>query len=349
MKFDVMTGGMPLRTIQSLADSVADAGLDGLVVTEAGRTAYLSCAAAALAADIDLATGIAVAFPRSPMVTASIAWELADATGGRFRLGLGTQVRGHIVRRYGCEWQSPGPRMADYIEAMRACFAAFRGEDLDHHGDFYELTLLPAMWSPGPIEASDPPIDLAAVNPWMLRLAGASADGVHVHPLNTPVYLRETVVRHLDEGARSAGRSRDDLEVIVPVLLVAGDSDGERRHWREMARAQVAFYGSTSAYSFIFDQLGRSEVPGRLRDLQRTGDFAAMTAIVDDGLLAEFTVEGEWDGIADTVTAKYAGIATRVVDYFGATAWTSDPSRLRRWGSVASAVRSRGDAPGARM
>ena len=341
-----MTGGMPLHAVQSLASSVAYAGLDGLVVTEAGRTAYMSCAAAALAADIDISTGIAVAFPRSPMVTASVAWELADATGGRFRLGLGTQVRGHIVRRYGSEWQSPGPRIADYIAATRACFAAFRGEPLEHHGEFYELTLLPAMWSPGPIDAPDPPIDLAAVNPWMLRLAGASADGVHVHPLNTSTYLRETVVPQLKEGARSAGRSMGALEITVPVLLVAGDTPEERDRWREMARAQVAFYGSTSSYSFLFDQIGRPAIPGRLRELQRTGDFAAMTALVDDELLSEFTVDGEWRTIADAVMAKYDGIATRVVDYFGASAWLTEPSRLLRWGAVASDIRSRTASPG---
>ena len=156
------------------------------MVTEAGRTAYLSCAAAALAADIDVLTGIAVAFPRSPMVTAATAWELAETSGGRFRLGLGTQVRAHVERRYGAEFDPPGPRIRDYVQAVRACFAAFRGDaPLDHHGPFHELTLLPRMWSPGPIDVSDPPIDLAAVNPWMLRLAGELADGVHVHPLNT--------------------------------------------------------------------------------------------------------------------------------------------------------------------
>lgn len=346
MKFDVMTGGMPLRTVQALAGSVADAGLDGLVVTEAGRTAYLTCAAAALAADLDLSTGIAVAFPRSPMVTATSAWELADVTGGRFRLGLGTQVRAHVERRYGAAWQSPRRRIADYISAVRACFAAFRGEPLDHHGEFYDLSLLPAMWSPGPIESPDPPIDLAAVNPWMLRLAGSSADGVHVHPLNTTPYLQETVLPELEAGARAAGRSLSTFEVTVPVLLVVGDTEHERRRWREMARAQVAFYGSTPAYAFIFDQLDRHEVPGRLRELQRGGDFGAMAAVVDDELLGEFTVEGDWSQIADAIWAKYGAVATRVVDYFGTTAWLTDPPRLRRWGEVASTLRARDDGEG---
>ena len=166
MKLDLMTGGMRLRAAQQLARHAAESGHAGLVITEAGRTAYLSCAAAALAADIELLTGIAVAFPRSPMVTAQIAWELADATDGRFRLGLGTQVRAHIERRYSATFAPPGPRIRDYIGAVRACFDAFRGASpLDYHSDHYDLTLLPPIWSPGPISAPDPPIDLAAVNP----------------------------------------------------------------------------------------------------------------------------------------------------------------------------------------
>src|SRR6478735_2072303 len=132
-----MTGGLPLRDVQQLAREAADAGFAGLVVTQAGRTAYLSCAAAALAADVDILTGVAVAFPRSPMVTAQIAWELADASGGRFRLGLGTQVRAHIERRYSSSFERPGPRLREYVMAIKACFRAFRGvEPLDFTGEF---------------------------------------------------------------------------------------------------------------------------------------------------------------------------------------------------------------------
>src|SRR5437588_4734067 len=124
-----MTTAMPLRDMQKLARDAASAGFSGLVVTEAGRTAYLSCAAAALAAEVDLLIGVAVAFPRSPMVTASTAWELAEATGGRFRLGLGTQVRAHVERRYSSEFDPPGPRLREYVQAVRAIFRAFRGEE----------------------------------------------------------------------------------------------------------------------------------------------------------------------------------------------------------------------------
>src|SRR6476469_5425811 len=153
VKFDLMTGGLPLTKMQSLAWDAERAGFAGLVITESGRTAYLGCAAAALAADIDVLTGVAVAFPRSPMVTASVAWELAEATGGRFRLGLGTQVKAHIVRRYGSEFEHPGPRLKEYVEALRTIFEAFRtGGPLGHDGEFWKLSLLPPGWSPGPID-----------------------------------------------------------------------------------------------------------------------------------------------------------------------------------------------------
>ncbi|QYG94489.1 TIGR03617 family F420-dependent LLM class oxidoreductase [Iamia sp. SCSIO 61187] len=341
MKLDLMTGGLPLRSVQELARHARDAGFAGLVITEGGRTAYLSCAAAALAADIDILTGVAVAFPRSPMVTAQVAWELADASDGRFRLGLGTQVRAHIERRYGSAFDPPGPRMRDYLLAVRACFDAFRtGAPLDHHGPHYDLSLLPAMWSPGPIDAPDPPIDLAAVNPWMLRVAGHHADGVHIHPLNTPTYLAETVVPELAAGAAQAGREPGDLEIIVPAFVVVGNADSDRARWRELARMQVAFYGSTPNYAFIFEQLGHPGTTPALRERQKAGDLAGMAAVITDDILGHFTVEGTWATIADAITDRYSGIATRVVSYFGAIAWTEDPQELRRWGDVTGALAS---------
>jgi probable F420-dependent oxidoreductase len=339
VKLDLMTGGMPLRAAQQLARHAADSGHAGLVITEAGRTAYLSCAAAALAADIDLLTGIAVAFPRSPMVTAQIAWELADATDGRFRLGLGTQVRAHIERRYNAPFDPPGPRIRDYIGAVRACFDAFRGASpLDFRSDHYDLTLLPPIWSPGPIGPPDPPIDLAAVNPWMLRLAGQVADGVHVHPLNTRTYLADTVAPQLAAGAQRAGRHLEDFEIIVPAFLVVGDTPDERDRWRELARTQIAFYGSTPNYSFIFDDLGHPGTTDALRERQKAGDIAAMSAVITDDILRHFVTEGSWATIADAIADRYAGLATRVVNYFGAIAWTEDPQHLARWKPIAQAL-----------
>lgn len=341
MRFDLMTGGLPLSRMQELARDAHEVGFDGLVVTESGRTAYLGCAAAALAAPVDLLTGIAVAFARSPMVTAATAWELAEASGGRFRLGLGTQVRAHIERRYGMPFDPPGPRLREYVQAVRACFAAFRGEaPLQFDGEFWKLSLLPPMWSPGPIGVPDPPIDVAAVNPWMLRMAGQFADGVHVHPLNTPTYLRETVLPCLAEGAAAAGRDPAELEVIVPCFVVAGDSDEERSRWWELARMQVAFYGSTPNYAFIFDQIGFDGTTARLRERQKAGDLAGMAAVISDECLAHFVVSGAWDEIGPALVARYRGVATRVVDYFAGQAWARDRGALERWTGIAAAVRS---------
>jgi probable F420-dependent oxidoreductase len=342
VKVDLMTGGLPLRRMQQLAGDASRAGFSGLVVTEAGRTAYLGCAAAALAADIDLLTGVAVAFPRSPMVTAQVAWELADTSGGRFRLGLGTQVRAHIERRYGVEFDHPGPRLRDYVLAVRSAFAAFRGEaPLHHDGEYWKLSLLPAMWSPGPIAPPDPPIDIAAVNPWMLRMAAEVADGVHVHPLSTPTYLRETVVPNLGAGAEAAGRDTSQLAVIVPTFAAPGSTADDVNEWREMARMQVAFYGSTPNYGFIFEQLGRDGTTERIRERQKAGDLAGMAAVIDDDLLDHFCISGDWADVADRLVERYEGTATRVVSYFAGMAWARDERSLGPWGELAQAVAGR--------
>jgi len=339
LKFDAMLPAQPLRQAGDLGARAAAVGLSGLVVTEAGRTAYLTCGALAVAADIDVLTGIAVAFPRSPMVTAAAAWELAEASHGRFRLGLGAQVRAHITRRYGADFDPPGPRMREYVLAVKQIFESFRtGAPLAVEGEFYALSLLPPMWAPGPIDFPDPPIDVAAVNPWMLRMVGQVADGVHVHPLNHTTYLRETVLLELGAGAARSGRSVDDLEVIVPAFLCVGDTEEEQHAWRERARIQIAFYGSTPNYAFIFEQLDREGTTERIRERQQAGDVAGMAAVIDDDLLEQFTTTGTWDDMADEIVARYGGMATRVVSYFTGSDVVSDPEAFERWGELARQV-----------
>ena len=351
LKFDAMLPAQPLRRAGALGRRAAEVGLSGLVVTEAGRTAYLTIGQLATAAPgaLDLMTGIAVAFPRSPMVTASVAWELAEASEGRFRLGLGAQVRAHIERRYGAAFDPPGPRLREYVLAIKQIFRSFRtGGPLTVEGEFYNLSLLPPTWSPGPIDVADPPIDIAAVNPWMLRMAGEVADGVHVHPLNTPIYLRETVLPGLAAGAARSGRRVEDLQVIVPAFVCVGDTDEEIDRWRENARVQVAFYGSTPNYGFIFEQLDREGTTEQIRERQRAGDIGGMAQVIDDDILKEFTTVGTWDSIADEIVAKYGGMATRVVSYFTGADVVRDPGAFERWGAVAKAVRSgSGSAAGA--
>ncbi len=350
MKAAVMTGSLPLAEAGPFAQRCAQAGFAGMVVTEAGRTAYLTCAAAALSgAPLDLATGIAVAFPRSPMVTASVAWELAEASHGRFRLGIGPQVKAHIERRYGSAFDPPGPRMREYVLALRAIFAAFRGDaPLDFRGRHYELTLLPPMWSPGPVAVADPPVDIAAVNPWMLRTAGDIADGVHVHPLNTDAYYRQTLLPNLSEGRARSGRDPSELTLFVPLFTVVGDDEAERARWREVSRTMVGFYGSTPNYGFIFEQLGYPDTTRQLRAAQKAGDSEGVGRAVPDDLLAHFVVEGTWSELPQRIAercAPLAGYDVRPVLYLAGMAARQPGEAFDRFGEVARALGDMVSAP----
>jgi probable F420-dependent oxidoreductase len=337
VQVDAMTTPQPLGTIGDLAGRVQAAGFSGMLFTETGRTAYLNAAVASQAAPgLDLSTGVAVAFPRSPFVTAASAWELQEATGGRFRLGLGTQVRTHVVRRYGVDFERPGPRLRDYVRAVKACFGAFRTGKLDHHGEFYDLDFITPQWSAGPIDAPDPKVDVAAVNPWMLRMAGEVADGVHVHPLGEPGYIARHVVPNVAAGAQKSRRSPSDIAVIVPVMTIVGDTDEERNTERESVRFSMSFYGSTPNYSFIWDEAGFEGTTARIREKQKAGDFNGMAAQITDEHIATFAVESTWDGLADALKARYDGIATRIVLYNA----LADPERVERYGEVAQRVRT---------
>ena len=274
-----MTVPQPLGRVGDLAARTQAAGFSGLLFTETGRTAYLNAAVASQAAPgLELSTGVAVAFPRSPFVTAAAAWELQEASGGNFRLGLGTQVRTHIVRRYGVDFERPGPRLRDYLLSVKACFSAFRSGKLDRRGEFYDLDFITPQWSAGPIDAPDPKVDIAAVNPWMLRMAGEVADGVHVHPIGEPGYIARHVVPKVAEGARRSRRSPSDVAIIVPVMTIVGDTDEERDKQREGVRASMAFYGSMPNYAFIWDEAGFEGTTARIREKQKAGDFAGMAA-----------------------------------------------------------------------
>ncbi|MDT5276358.1 MAG: hypothetical protein QOG95_3290 [Mycobacterium sp.] len=341
MHVDAMTVAQPLGQIGDLARRAQSVGFSGLLFTETGRTAYLNAAVASQAAPgLELSTGVAVAFPRSPFVTAAAAWELQEATGGNFRLGLGTQVRTHVVRRYGAAFERPGPRLRDYLLAVKACFCAFRSGTLDHHGEFYDLDFITPQWSPGPIDAPDPKVDIAAVNPWMLRMAGEVADGVHVHPIGEPGYLSRHVLPKVAVGARKAGRSPSDVAIIVPVMTIVGDTDEERDQQREVVRASMAFYGSTPNYAFIWDEAGFEGTTARIREKQKAGDVAGMAAQVSDDHIAAFATESSWDTLADALTAKYAETATRLVLYNA----VGDRERFERYGEVARQVSVRSTA-----
>jgi probable F420-dependent oxidoreductase len=335
VQVDVMTIPQPLTQIGDSARRTQAAGFSGLLFTETGRTAYLNAAVAAQAAPgLELSTGVAVAFPRSPFVTAATAWELQEATNGNFRLGLGTQVRTHVVRRYGMTFDRPGPRLRDYVRAVKACFTAFRTGTLDHHGEFYDLDFITPQWSAGPIDAPDPKVDVAAVNPWMLRMAGEVADGVHVHPLGEPGYLKRHVTPNVAAGAAKSNRLPTEVAVIVPVMTIVGDTDEERHNERELVRSSLSFYASTPNYAFILDEAGFEGTTARIREKQKAGDFQGMAAQVTDEHIAAFATESTWDGLANALVAKYAGIATRIVLYNA----LSESERFERYGEIARRV-----------
>jgi probable F420-dependent oxidoreductase len=337
-----MSAPEPLGRIGEIARLARAAGFSGLLFTELGRTAYLNAAVASQAAPgLQLSTGVAVAFPRSPFVTAAAAWELQEATGGNFRLGIGTQVRRHVVHRYGVAFERPGPRLRDYVLAVKACFSAFRTGALDHHGQFYDLDYLTPQWNPGPIDVPDPKVDTAAVNPWMLRMAGEVADGVHVHPIGEPGYLGRHVLPEVAEGAARTGRRASDIAVIVPVMAIVGDGDEERERQRESVRASLSFYGSTPNYAFIWDEAGFEGTTARVRERQKAGDLAGMAAQITDDHLAAFATESTWDGLAEALAEKYTGIADRIVFYNV----MGDPERLERYGEVARRLRGRTQSP----
>ena len=338
-----MVSGANLRDVQRMAAGFEQAGFDGIWFTEGGRTAYLSCTAAALAtSSITIGTGVAVAFPRSPMVTAQVAWELADATGGRFTLGLGTQVRAHIERRYSAVYEHPGPRLREYIQSLRAIWRAFQGEaPLNFEGDFYRFTMLGETWTGGRIEYPSIPVYAAAVRPWMLRMCGEVADGVHVHPFNSRRYLDEVIRPEVAEGARRAGRDPSEISLAVPVMAIVGRDKEDFDRWRERARLQVAFYGSTRTYRGVFETHGWHGVSDSLYEAQRKGDAKAMAAAVTDEMLATYAIEAGWSELADAVIERYAGAADRVIMYYAGTSVRADESVLERWADVVARFRTR--------
>lgn len=339
MHVDVMTVPRPLSQMGATARAAQIHGFDGIVLTEGARTAFTAATAAALAAPgLSIATGVAVAFARSPMITAQVAWELHEATGGMFRLGLGTQVKTHVQRRYSAQFEQPGPRLRDYVQAVRACFAAFSGEPLEHHGPFYELTYIDPQWSPGPIHLPDPKVDVAAVNPWMLEMAGEVADGVHVHPIGEPGYLRDVVVPHVAAGAARVGRLASEIDLIVPVTTIVGDDDAEIAAARDRARRTLSFYGSTPNYAFIWDQAGFEGTTARIRAHQKNGDFAAMAAEITDDHLGVFCTEATWDTLADALISTYGDLAQRLVFY---NPGFESPERFERYGLVAAEISAR--------
>jgi probable F420-dependent oxidoreductase len=236
--------GVRLSEAAAAAAGVQDAGFAAMWVTETKHNPFLACGAGLAAADrIQAGSGIAVAFPRSPMVTAQLAWDLAEASDGRFVLGLGSQVKAHIQRRFAAPFDRPVPRLREYVHAVRAIFAAFRGDGkLRFAGDFYDFSLLTDFFNPGPISHPDIPVWVAAVGPAMLRMAGECCDGVFLHPLHSVDFLRATVLPAVTAGASATGRNRADVTLCCPVFVAVGDSAEDIERQRTAIARQIAFF-----------------------------------------------------------------------------------------------------------
>jgi probable F420-dependent oxidoreductase len=321
--------------LQETARLVEQAGFSGLWVPEGAQPVFEMCTAAALGTpSLRLGTSVAVAFARSPMLAAQAAWMLSQAIEGRFVLGLGTQVRAHVERRYSAPFSSPGPRMREYVEAVRAIFAGFRGAPLRFDGRFYSFSLLPPTWSPGPIDYADPPIYAAGVRPWMCRMVGEVADGMLVHPLSTPAYIDAVVIPAIEDGLQAGDRAATDVALVCPVMTAVSDDEEVRAGQRESIRARIAFYGSTPGYGVVFDASGWPGVGEELHRLQRAGDLEAMKRAITDEILDAIAITSTWADFPTKLVERFAGRADEIVCYSVVEQWRDETDPLGRWQDV---------------
>ena len=310
---------LPSRIREGVAAAqAADGSCEGVGWVSETSTDPTVVAAALLAstAELRVGTGVSVAFARSPFVLAQAAWELARASEGRFVLGLGTQVKAHLNRRFCVPAERPLDRMRDYVAALRAIWRSFQtGAPLHHEGPYYRHTLLTDYFNPGPIAHPDIPVFLAGVNPRMVSLVGEVAQGLFAHPLHSRRYLADVVEPALKAGLSVSGRQRDDVQVLVPVWVVTGRDGAETAAAREAIRAQVAFYGATRTYRGVFEVHGWGDVPPRLHALFAGGDRAAMLGLVTDEMVETFAVCATPDAVPRAVAARLTGVADRVLLY----------------------------------
>ncbi len=317
MKLDVGMLTHDLTSIPAYARKVEALGFDCLWSSETQHDPFLPLAVAAcVTSSIKLGTAIAVAFPRSPMVTAHIAWDLQKASGGRFILGLGSQVKGHNERRFSVTFDAPGPRMRELVLALRAIWDCWQhGTRLDFKGQFYRFDLMTPFFNPGPIAHPRIPVYLAGVNPLMCRVAGEVADGLHVHPFNSPRYLREHVRPAVEEGLRRAGRDGRDFTYATSTFVVVGDTEAEQAQARQAVRQQIAFYASTRTYEPVLAAHGWQDLVPHLHRKSIEGDWSGMASLITDEMVDTYAVTGTWDTIAARVQERYAGLLDRTAFY----------------------------------
>lgn len=313
MRIDLHLTG-PLADAGGRAAEAAAAGADGAFVFEGPGDPFLPLAVAgATGAALDLYPNVAIAPPRSPMHLALSAWDLQRVSEGRFALGLGTQIRPHIERRFGMPWWPPITRMREVLRALRAIFTAFQdGTPLAYEGETTTHTLLPPALAPPPLETGPPPLWCAAVGPQMTRLAAAEADGLVTHPLASARTLREHSLAHLHEGLAAAGRQREALTVVGNVLVALHGEDEDPRPALDALRAIVGFYGSTPSYRVLLEVHGHGDLQPRLRELTRAGRWGELPDLVDDELVRTFAVCAPPAAAAQEIVQRFGGVADRV-------------------------------------
>ena len=295
------------------ATAAEAAGYDGFWSAETSHDPFLPLVLAAEHTErLQVGTGIAVAFARNPMTLAVTANDLQTMAKGRFLLGLGSQIKPHIEKRYSMSWSHPAPRMRELILAVRAIWASWAdGSRLAFRGEYYRHTLMTPMFDPGPNPYGNPPVFLAAVGPRMTEVAGEVADGLLAHAFTTERYLREATLPALERGLAAGGRTRADLQISYPGMVVTGIDEEACLESAAVTRKQLAFYGSTPAYRPVLELHGWGDLQTELNTLSKRGAWDDMTLLIDDEMLDTFAVVGTLDTIAAEVRARYGGLVDR--------------------------------------
>jgi len=290
-------------------------GYDGLITAEMSGDPFFPLLLAAEHSErIELMSSIAVAFARNPMIVAGLSNDLQAFSKGRFILGLGSQIKPHIEKRFSQPWSSPAARMREFILAMRAIWACwYEGEKLDFRGEFYSHTLMTPMFTPVNNSHGAPRVVLAAVGPKMTEVAGEVADGMIVHAFSTARYMREVTFPALEAGLERSGRKRSDLEICYPTFVVTGRDESEWEQSRTAVARQVGFYGSTPAYRGVFEAHGWGDLQTELNVLSKRGEWVAMGECITDEILEEFAIVAEPAKVAGPLKARFGGMIDRVV------------------------------------
>ncbi|WP_416898473.1 MAG: TIGR03617 family F420-dependent LLM class oxidoreductase [Minwuia sp.] len=318
LKIDCQLRDLDFTEVGTHAQKMEEMGFDAAWTFEAGQDAFTPLTLAAAATkNIHLGTNIAVAFGRSPFAMAQQAWDIQKLSRGRMHLGLGTQVRAHIERRFSMPFDHPARRISDYVRCMKAIFDNFQnGTKPDYKGEFYQFTLNNPLFSPGAIDHPDIPVYLAGVNPRMCRAAGEVADGFHAHPIHNMSYLKEVVLPAIDEGAKTRGKSVKDLHVQTMVLIAAGETQAEIDKAVEDVRMQISFYGSTPNYRGVLEHMGYGDLGKELSQMMRSGQMAEMPKKIPDAIVEQVAVIGKLSEVGPKVRERYEGVLDRVAYYY---------------------------------